>query len=177
MNKGIIKFFSYLFFALVIGCIGFLLFVTSQAHKNPNEIPSFFGYKPLTVLTNSMEPRISAGDMVFVRSVKAENVKKGDIITFKIADQRLITHRVYRVTSEGFITKGDNNNVKDGWNVKPEDLVGVVKLIAPNAGYVAEFVTSKAGFSLFIILPLLLFVLIEVYQRVFRFLEKKEQLK
>lgn len=173
--KKILKALPYFVTTLIIGCIGFLLFVTIQAHKHPNQIPSFFGYKPLTVLTNSMEPKISAGDMVFVKEKPISSIKKGDIITFKQSEKKLITHRVFRVDNEGFQTKGDNNNVKDNWVVHPENVIGEVKTIIPNAGYVAKFLTSKAGFFLFILLPLLLFVLIEVYTRVLRYLDRKEK--
>jgi signal peptidase I len=161
---------------LVIGCIGFLLFISYQAQKNTNDIPSIFGYQPLTVLTNSMQSKISAGDMIFVKTTKASDVKVGEIITFKVKDTttKLVTHRVVGVTDSGFLTKGDNNNVQDNWEVKPTDLIGEVRIIIPKAGLIAKFVSSPIGFSIFIILPLLLLILMEVYERVIRFLNKKE---
>jgi len=168
------KVVSYLLFTLVIGSIGFLLFVTIQGQNHPNQIPTYFGYKPLSVLTNSMEPKIHAGDMIFIKAKQASEVKKGDIITFQLSEKKLITHRVVTVTNEGYLTKGDNNNVQDDWVVNPADIIGEVTLIVPNAGYIAKFLSSKAGFALFILLPLLLFFLIEVYQRVYRYIEKQE---
>ncbi|WML41446.1 signal peptidase I [Neobacillus sp. OS1-2] len=168
------KVFTYLLITLVIGSIGFLLFITIQGKGNPNQIPTYFGYKPLTVLTNSMEPAINAGDMIFIKAKQAAAVKKGDIITFKLSEDKLITHRVATVTHEGFLTKGDNNNVEDEWVVDPANMIGEVKFILPNAGYIAKFLAGKIGFALFILLPLLLFFLIEVYQRVYRNLEKQE---
>ena len=47
-------------------------------------------------------------------------------------------------TPEGFLTKGDNNNVEDSWKVKPDSLIGEVDVILPNAGFVAKFISSKA---------------------------------
>src|SRR3954453_9333991 len=82
----ILKRLSTVLVILVICCIGYLLFISHQAQENLNEIPSFLGYKPLTVLTNSMQPKISAGDMVFVKTKKATEVKVGEIITFKVTD-------------------------------------------------------------------------------------------
>jgi signal peptidase len=175
--KKIFKRLSTVLVILVICCIGFLLFLSHQAQKNTNDIPSVFGYKPLTVLTNSMKPKISAGDMVFVKTKKASDVKVGEIITFKVTDTdtKLVTHRVIRVTDKGFLTKGDNNNVQDDWEVKPNDLMGEVSIIIPKAGLIAKFVSSPIGFSIFIILPLLLFTLMEVYERILRILNKKEK--
>lgn len=176
MHEKIFKRLSTVLVVLVICCIGLLLFISHQAQKNTNEIPSFFGYKPLTVLTNSMQPKLSAGDMVFVKTKKASDVKVGEIITFKVTETntKLITHRVIRVTDKGFLTKGDNNNVQDNWVVKPADVIGEVSTIIPKAGLVAKFVSGPIGFSIFIILPLLLFILMEVYERVLRILNKKE---
>ncbi|WP_051348515.1 signal peptidase I [Peribacillus kribbensis] len=172
MARTLSKAISYVLLVVVIGCIGTLLFIAHQANKNPNKIPTYFGYKPLTVLTNSMQPRINAGDMVLVKEKEGSDVKKGDIITFRISDKKLITHRVYQVTKEGFVTKGDNNNVKDDWVIKPESLLGQVKFILPKAGLIAKFLASPFGFFLFIILPLLLLILIEVYQRTLSFFNK-----
>ncbi|RIW31829.1 signal peptidase I [Bacillus salacetis] len=174
MKKRAMKIISTLFVTLIIGSIAFLLFVTYQSHKNPSEIPSFFGYKPLTVLTNSMVPKISAGDMILVKETESSSLTEGDVITFQLSDKTLITHRIVKVNDGSFTTKGDNNNVADEWEVKPQDILGQVEYTIPNAGYAAKFVTSKLGFSLFVLFPLLLFVLIEVYQRVFRYLDKRD---
>ncbi|MGM0830665.1 MAG: signal peptidase I [Bacillota bacterium] len=174
MKRKMLKIFTYLLSISALCCIVFLLFVSYQAQKEPTKIPSFFGYKPLTVLTNSMEPKISAGDMIFVKETNAVEVKKNEIITFHTADQKVVTHRVVQVTPEGFLTKGDNNNVEDSWKVKPDKLIGEVAVILPNAGFVAKFISSKLGFSLFVLLPFLLFILIEVFERTNRYFNRKE---
>ncbi|WP_060672799.1 signal peptidase I [Rossellomorea vietnamensis] len=174
MGRKLLKMFTYLLSISVLCCIVFLLFVTYQAQQNPGKIPSLFGYKPLTVLTNSMEPKISAGDMIFVKEKDAADVKEKDIITFRTADQKVITHRVVEITPEGMITKGDNNNVEDSWKVTSDSLLGKVAFILPNAGYVAKFISSKLGFSLFVLLPFLLFILIEVFERTNRHYNRKE---
>jgi signal peptidase I len=174
LKRKMVKVFTYLLSISVLSCIVFLLFVTYQAQQNPNKIPSFFGYKPLTVLTNSMEPKISAGDMIFVKEGTGE-VKEKEIITFRTDDQKVVTHRVVKVTPEGIMTKGDNNNVEDSWKVKPDSLIGKVSVILPNAGHVAKFISSKLGFSLFVLLPFLLFILIEVFDRTNRYFNRKEE--
>ncbi|TMU84099.1 signal peptidase I [Bacillus sp. BHET2] len=174
MKRKMLKMFTYLLSISALCCIVFLLFVTYQAQKDPTKIPSFFGYKPLTVLTNSMEPKISAGDMIFVKEKDATDVKKNEIITFQTADQKVVTHRVVDTTPEGFLTKGDNNNVEDSWKVKPDHLIGEVAVILPNAGFVAKFISSKLGFSIFVLLPFLLFIMMEVFDRVNSHLKRKE---
>ncbi|MDN8988772.1 signal peptidase I, partial [Staphylococcus aureus] len=59
-----------------------------------------------------MEPEINTGDLAIVKSIDADDVKFGDIITFKY-EGKVVTHRVVEKNEEGFITKGDNNNSND----------------------------------------------------------------
>jgi signal peptidase I len=175
VKKKLVKGLMYLLSVVALGCIVFLLFSTYQAKKDPHKIPSIFGYKPMTVLTNSMKPEISAGDIVLVKETKAGDIKKGDILTFQAAGQKVVTHRVAQVTPEGYITKGDNNNVADREKAEPANVLGKVAFILPNAGYIAKFISSKLGFSLFVLLPFLLYILIEVYQRVSKYYSEKDK--
>lgn len=146
-----------------------------QASKNPDEIPSFFGYKSFTVLSNSMQPSFSAGDMVFVKDKPINKIAVNDVITFKETDQKLITHRVVGQTKQGFVTKGDNNNVEDEKIVKPDDVVGTHAFTIPKAGYVSKFVSSPMGITLLILIPLLGYLLLEIYDLISRFLERREK--
>lgn len=146
-----------------------------QASKNPDEIPSFFGYKSFTVLSNSMQPSFSAGDMVFVKDKPTSEIAVNDVITFKETDQKLITHRVVGQTKQGFVTKGDNNNVEDEEIVKPDDVVGTHAFTIPKAGYVSKFVSSPMGITLLILIPLLGYLLLEIYDLISRFLERREK--
>lgn len=146
-----------------------------QASKNPDEIPSFFGYKSFTVLSNSMQPSFSAGDMVFVKDKPINEIAANDVITFKEMDQKLITHRVVGQTKQGFVTKGDNNNVEDEKIVKPDDVVGTHAFTIPKAGYVSKFVSSPMGITLLILIPLLGYLLLEIYDLISRYLERREK--
>ena len=44
-----------------------VILINSWVH--PNEIPSFFGWKPFIVLSGSMESEIYSGDIVVVKEV------------------------------------------------------------------------------------------------------------
>src|SRR5690625_6675678 len=71
----------------------------------------------LTVLSGSMEPTYSAGDMVV--AVPQETYRIGDVVTFQptSGDPTLITHRIVgdRAGSEGteHITRGDANGADE----------------------------------------------------------------
>lgn len=103
-----------------------ILFVSGtiliDSYLHPDEVPSFFGWKPFIVLSGSMETQISAGDIVVVKEIDTQNLKKGDIIAFK-EDDVVITHRIDEVEEKDgqvqYITKGDNNKAQDISSVLP----------------------------------------------------------
>jgi signal peptidase I len=175
MHKTIFKVISSTIVISMLISICFLMYITYQASKNPDEIPSFFGYKPFTVLSNSMQPSFSAGDMVFVKDKPASEIEVNDVITFKEGERKLITHRIVEQTKQGFVTKGDNNNVIDSEIVAPDDVVGTHAFTIPKAGYVSKFVSSPMGITFLILLPLLGYLLLEIYDLISRFLTRKEK--
>lgn len=100
-----------------------------------------FVYQPLAIMSNSMHPVYSRGDMVLVKSVKDDsNIEIGDIIKYQ-KDTTTITHRVVEIKhSEGgrgrvYTTKGDNNTSADSWEVTSGMISGVVIGHAPLVGY------------------------------------------
>ena len=49
---------------------------------NPGKPPSLFGYTPMIVLSPSMDPLFTEGDMIIVQTVDPATVNEGDVITF-----------------------------------------------------------------------------------------------
>ncbi len=92
-----------------------------------------FTYQALTIGSGSMSPAIEKGDVIILKSMKNEEVrkiKKGDVLVYN-HDNKIIVHRVIKKSNNGetisFKTKGDYNNAKDSWTVKQEDVIGIVK--------------------------------------------------
>lgn len=104
------------------------------------------GFRTYSILSGSMEPEINTGDLAIVRSAKSDDIKVGDIITFKY-DGKVVTHRVVEKNEEGFITKGDNNNASDNEIVRGEDLIGKVLFHMPLLGYVTVFLSKPIVIS------------------------------
>ena len=85
----------------------------------------------ITVVSNSMYPWIRANkDRVKLAPVKAEALKKGDIVLFPIQrmDADYCLHRVYRLEGGRVRTMGDANRKPDGWMPK-SSILGKVVLI------------------------------------------------
>jgi len=119
-------------------------------------------YEP--VYTGSMEPAIPVGSVVVIKPVDPETLTIGDIICFKIESESptTVTHRIINITAQGFITKGDANEDPDTWIVKKENVVGKVIATIPYLGYLGHFVRTPIGFTLLIIIPATLLIIMEI---------------
>ena len=59
-----------------------------------------FGYKPVVVLTGSMEPFMRTNSLVIIKSTK--DIKENDVIMFSV-DETMVCHRVAGIDKEGKI--------------------------------------------------------------------------
>lgn len=147
---------------LPILLMSIVILVDSYTH--PNEVPSFFGWKPFIVLSGSMETQISAGDIVVVKEIDTKELKKGDIIAFKDGNI-VITHRIEEVTEiDGktqYITKGDNNNTQDIGYVSPEQIEGVFKFKVSRLGNLAMFIQTPLGMIVCLSIPIIIIILLQ----------------
>lgn len=147
-----------------------------KSFTNPEQVPDFLGYKPFIVLSGSMEPVFYPGDLALVREVPADNLAEGDIIAFR-EENAVITHRIMAITSEEgerqYITKGDNNNTEDQITVTDEKIEGIYLLKISGLGNTAMFMQTPIGMVVFIALPLILFILYDIFRR--RHYEKRER--
>ena len=128
------------------------------ADRSPQK--SLFGIRYYTVLTPSMEPTYSVGDMVFVQLRNADRIFEGDVITFNPSENgdAYLTHRVTQKLEnyEGsgvtcFRTKGDANDSEDSFLIDEKRVIGTVKFCIPKLGYIVRFVQLRWYF----VLPLL----------------------
>ena len=169
VKKSLKKVSTLVFRLFVMLVIGLVLTTAYQKFTNKGEPTSFFGYQPLTVLSNSMNPIFETGDMLFVKKVDAANIKVDDIITFKENGGSLITHRVVEVLRDSgeisFATKGDNNNRIDEELVMAGSVLGKQSFFIPKAGYLVKSIQSPLGMVLLVILPTLGYFAIGIFSR------------
>lgn len=127
---------------------------------------SLFRYRLMTVLSGSMQPAIKAGDMIIDKTVDFASIKAGDVITYKADNNILITHRVVGIEDRNaqlyFKTKGDANNVEDVKLVPQGEVVGRPVLRIPYGGYVSQFISSRLGIIIFILIPILILLVDQI---------------
>ena len=105
------------------------------------------GYQCYNIISPSMEPAYSVGDLIYVKAVDPETIQVGDVITFLVNEDLVKgTHRVVRVDRENqrFYTKGDANDVEDP-PVHYNNVVGVPQFSIPKLGYVSDFIQNPPG--------------------------------
>ncbi len=105
-------------------------------------ISFLLGFRGLAIVSNSMNPTINRGDLVFI-DINNHEITKGDIIAFTYGD-KIIVHRVYKVDEKTFavLTKGDANQNIDPWVVTDENYVGKYVFSIPLLGYPSIFLSS-----------------------------------
>ena len=110
------------------------------------------GLRVFTVLSGSMEPTYSPGDLIYVRSIDTENVARevepGMPLTFVLNEDLVVaTHRVVEIDLEKqhIYTKGDANDTTDAVPVRFENVIGTPVFSIPWLGYVSSYIQSPPG--------------------------------
>ena len=173
-----------LFIAFVILLIAGIIMY--KANTDPDKVPDVFGYKPMIVLSGSMETSIHTGDLVFVKMVDTTSLKQNDVIAFRNESNTVTTHRIVEIVYENgkqyFKTKGDANNANDKNLVAMKDVEGLYVARIPKAGNLLMFMQKPIG--LFIALLVILVIgLLWLYMvsrkddKVYRKMEEKDRLE
>lgn len=106
------------------------------------------GYQVFNVISGSMEPEYSVGDLIYVKEVNPKDIEVGMPITFVLNEDLVVaTHRVVEIDAENqhFYTKGDANETADSAPVHFNNVIGVPKFSIPWLGYVSDFVQNPPG--------------------------------
>lgn len=158
-----------LIIVILVVVIGFSIYGNIKTNGKDFRAPSVGSYMWMSVLSNSMKPTFSTGDLVVAKKVDVKDVKVGDIVTFRW-NTSLATHRIAEVIKDkggniSFKTKGDNNNAVDEEVLKPSYVVGKYMFKVPFIGYVLTKLKGLTG----VILIWVMFVLVvgtEIYKNV-----------
>jgi len=93
------------------------------------------------VLSGSMEPALSVGDLLIVRAY--DQYAAEDIVVYQSGSTPIV-HRIVEINSETVITRGDANNTDDE-PFPVSEIKGKVIAIVPLVGYVAWALKSPVA--------------------------------
>ena len=177
---------SWTILVILVIVAGFLLYyfvsVKLYAQKGEAYKPAFSLY---TILSPSMEPNIKVYDVIFDVNVDSpEDIKEGDVITFistaTLTKGMTITHRVVQVIQDengySYMTKGDNNLANDGAAVPFDNVLGKVLFKIPQLGRVQEFLGTKGGWLIVVVIPALIVIISDIL-KIFRLQSSKNQVE
>ncbi len=108
--------------------IVFLVYITS----------GYFHYYAVAIASGSMKPEIQKGDVVIIENINdSKNLQVGQIIAYKYGDVLIVHRLVNKIEVNGeyyFYTKGDANEIEDGYPITKDMIVGVVNVKVPYIG-------------------------------------------
>lgn len=110
------------------------------------------GYKPLVVLSGSMEPELRTNGIVVVRMVDFGDIERGDVISVR-RGEAFVTHRVVEVGDDGLTTKGDANDSADAVLVSADEQVARVVHTFNAVAPVVRALRTGEGIFPFVIAP------------------------
>ena len=120
------------------------------------------GFRVVNIVSGSMEPEYSVGDLIYVKSVDPATIQVNDVITFLLNEDGVVaTHRVVRIDAakQHIYTKGDVNETEDMAPVHFKNVIGIPQFAIPGLGYVADFIQNPPGTYIAIIIVSALLIL------------------
>ena len=200
-GKSILGVISDILLIIIIVIAIAITVMTFTSKSSDMGIGNVLGYTPFTIQTDSMAPTFKSGDLIISKEVKNVNeLKIGDVITYStvLTDDtgRSIrgnnTHRISDIeynndgTISAFVTKGDAIDTEDNVYVLPDEVIAkqVNSGIDENGEYMEglkiasfgsalNFLQSRTGFMICIIIPLALFFIWQIYKLISMFMEAK----
>ena len=139
--------------------------------KMSGKNPTLFGYQFYVIVSPSMEPELSVGDVILSKKYKGQPIEKGDIITFLgregSLEGKVVTHQVIEVEEINgelsITTKGLANNIEDP-SITQSDVLSIMKYKTVVFGFIYRLMGSTPGFIFLILLPLLILIASEIYR-------------
>lgn len=122
------------------------------------ETPSMFGYSMLRVSSESMEPELKVGNIILVKKVEPDTLKKGDVITYQGEEGpvagKLITHQIVSEPYEKdglyyFTTRGIKTGALDDPEIDDTQILGKVMCKVPLLGTLYDFFSQWYGLAAF----------------------------
>lgn len=157
---------------IIFAAVVMIFTIVSMTSLDRND-RNILGFKFFIVQTDSMSATdFSAGDIIIDRSVDPSSLKEGDIITFVSQNSessgQTVSHKIRKltVTDKGepaFITYGTTTNSDDETPVTYEKVIGKYLFHIPKVGSFLANLKSKPTNFLFILIPVGIFLLFQVF--------------
>lgn len=96
---------------------------------------------------NSMEPKLTEGDIVVVRESSSYEV--GDVVAYDHPDFGVpVLHRIVKERGPRFVIKGDNNDFLDSYEPTEPEMIGKSWFVIPGGGRYLRMLLSPQAIAL-----------------------------
>ena len=185
--------------AVVVVVLLLFSVITISSSSTCDNVASIFGTSTFTVLTDSMEPTIKEGSLIFAKKLSEEEkyeLKEEEIITFEASldvdgdgKKELVfnTHKIYKVIPAGemyegmsygtvtYVTKGDKYDDPDPYVVLPTQVVAKYSFHLEGIGDLIYSAKQGNRYFFVIVLPLILLFGLNAYYVVKIVLENQKE--
>ena len=138
---------------------------------------------PLTIKDSSMEPTIKKGSLIITKEYKNNDIKEGDVISYRSIDKNntleIKTGRVKTIITVNeqttYITEFDNKEYTDSEQVNSKNVISIWngKKVS-TLGSIIDFLNTKVGFFICIIVPLALLFIYQLYKFIMLVIDYKK---
>ncbi len=123
------------------------------------------GYSIFIVVTESMVPKYTVGDMLLAKKVDIDTIKVGDDVVYTGAigsfSGKTVTHQVIQIENDGtnkiFHTKGINNTIEDPTITGNQIQAKVISKLAI-LSLLTKIINNQYGFFFIIVIPLVILI-------------------
>ena len=165
IDSKIFKIIYGTFKFVVVGII--ILYVGFLALQRFSNNGSIAGYRMFTIVTGSMEPEYTVGDVILVEETKYEELKLKDVITYESkangTEGMIVTHRIIDINKEKeqLLTRGDANDADDPV-INGDQVLGKVVHKFFFISLLTKLIRNKIGFYFLVFVPLVLVIFLEI---------------
>lgn len=127
---------------------------------------SLLHFKLSAVQSNSMTPTFQKGDALFIRPIRPQQIRLGDIVVYRRSTEPTIpvSHRVVSVGRHGYIvTAGDRQYTPDE-PVSVQQVTGRAVAVAPHLGTYLDLMRTPKGLIIMVYIPASSIISMELYR-------------
>lgn len=122
-------------------------------------------FNSFVVLSDSMEPKIKTNSLLITEKISEASLNVGDIITFKVKENMLVTHEIYDIVevnnNRQYQTISMKSDKIDPWTLSDDDIIGRLIFVVPYIGVIIR-ILHHHGFI--ILMTLVLISLISLFR-------------
>ena len=141
MKKNAKTVIRIILLVLIAVLVGVSVYSVNAAMLSGNKLPMPFGFGVTVVLSGSMEPEISVGDILIV--LPSEQYEVGDVVVYQTQGMSVV-HRIISMEGDEVVTRGDANTGDDA-PIHTKSIKGEVVCAIPLVGYLVCFIKTPIG--------------------------------